>query len=64
MNIALGLILVFMVVWVLIIGETIILPFMIALFLPDATMVAILPGETLNSSAEFAYFFIITPACI
>ncbi len=32
MNIALGLILVFMVVWVLIIGETIILPFMIALF--------------------------------
>ena len=31
MNIALGLILVFMIVWVLIIGETIILPFMIAL---------------------------------
>lgn len=32
MNIALGLISVFMIVWVLIIGETIILPFMIALF--------------------------------
>lgn len=32
-NIALGLILVFLVVWVLIIGQTIILPFMIALFL-------------------------------
>lgn len=46
--------------WWLVVG----LVSMIVLLLPDATMVAFFPGETLNSSAELAYFFTITPTLI
>ncbi len=40
------------------------LVFITALFLPDAIMSAIFPGRSLNSSAELAYIFTITPALI